>query len=204
MTQLEIKKSFTIIISLSFFSLVIWLIEMTKIDKSSNEIWLQVNLLSPFLICLVAAACYLTPFLIKHQAIDIKVILTFLTLTFVNLSTYLLAETFFLDFFSQNNLFFLQKILLLVFALVILVGFASAYYFITQKLILELSKKFLAYFLASAVLMFVFSLIIGVFFRDNNTSNTLSTVVKMGYPQFWICLLLGLIGIQVVKSEAEN
>ena len=85
MTRVELKQSLFIIFPLAAASLAIWLFEITKIVGWKSLQWLQVELFSPYIICCLAAACFMTPMLLKYRKIDGKIILTFLTFSLINI-----------------------------------------------------------------------------------------------------------------------
>jgi hypothetical protein len=73
--------------------------------------------------------------------------------------------------------------------------FAFGYFHITDKLIIKVRKQQLVLFILSAFLMFILGNITVFFIHGFGNSDTLVDAVKMGYPQFWICVLMGLSGI---------
>jgi hypothetical protein len=200
MTKIELKQSLFIILSLAVTSIAIWLFEMTKVVGWSSLDWLQADLISPYVICCLAAICFMTPIVLKYRKIDSKIILTFLTLSLINIATFFLAETFLkgvfnrLSFFSEKNSFY-------ALGLITFVGFALSYYFVTHYLIVNMPKLFVFVFATSEILMFLLAMITAYFIRGYGNNGYIADAVKMGYPQFWICILLGLCGVFILSKN---
>ena len=200
MTKIELKQSLFIILSLAVTSIAIWLFEMTKVVGWSSLDWLQADLISPYVICCLAAICFMTPIVLKYRKIDSKIILTFLTLSLINIATFFLAETFLkgvfnrLSFFSEKNSFY-------ALGLITFIGFALSYYFVTHYLIVNMPKLFVFVFATSEILMFLLAMITAYFIRGYGNNGYIADAVKMGYPQFWICILLGLCGVFILSKN---
>ena len=174
---------------------------MTKVVGWSSLDWLQADLISPYVICCLAAVCFMTPIVLKYQKIDSKIILTFLSLSLVNIIAFFLAEIFLksifnrMSFFGEGNGFYFLGI-------VTFIGFAASYYLITHYLIVNMPKLFVLLFATSEVFMFVLAMITAYFIRGFGKSSYIADAVKMGYPQFWICILLGLCGVFILTKNA--
>ena len=202
MTKIELKQSLLIIVSLAITSIAIWLFEMTKIVGWSSLDWLQADLISPYFICCLAAVCFMTPIVLKYRKIDSKIVLTFLSLALVNIVAFFLAETFLKGVFNHLSLLG-EKSSFYALGALTFVGFAVSYYFITHYLIVNMPKLFVFIFATSELLMFVFALITAYFIRGFGNNSYIADAVKMGYPQFWICILLGLSGVFILSRNVE-
>jgi hypothetical protein len=203
MSKLELKKSLLIIVALAATSIAVWLYEMTKIIGWSSLNWLQADLMSPYLICCLAAICFMTPIVLKYQKIDSKIVLTFLTLSLINIIAFFFAETFFKGVLNRMNLFG-DKTGFYALGGVTFVGFAASYYFVTHFLIVNMPRTYIAIFATAEILMFVLATITAFFIRGFGNNSYLADVIKMGYPQFWICILLGLSGIFILNKNLAN
>ena len=148
MTRVELKQSLCIILPLAAASLSIWLYEITKIIGWKSLDWLYVDLFSPYIICCLAAMCFMTPIALKYQKIDGKIFLTFLTLALVNIIAFFLAETFFKGIYSRNPLVFTNSTSLYGLGALIFIGFAVSYYCITHYLIVKMPSLFTIVFAA--------------------------------------------------------
>ena len=184
MTRVELRQSFFIILPLAAASLLIWLYEITKIIGWKSGDWLYVDLFSPYIICCLAAMCFMTPIALKYQKVDGKIILTFLTLALVNIITFFLAETFFKGIYSRNPLAFIHTTSLYGLGALIFIGFAVSYYCVTHYLIVNMPSLFTIVFAASEILIFLLAIITVYFIRGFGNYSNLIDAVKMGYPQF--------------------
>jgi hypothetical protein len=202
MTKIELKQSLFIILSLAVTSIVIWLFEMTKVVGWSSLDWLQADLISPYVICCLAAICFMTPIVLKYRKIDSKIILTFLTLSLINIATFFLAETFLKGVFNRIS-FFSEKNSFYALGLITFVGFALSYYVVTHYLIVNMPKLFVFVFATSEILMFLLAMITAYFIRGYGNNGYIADAVKMGYPQFWICILLGLCGVFILSKNVK-
>jgi hypothetical protein len=202
MTKIELKQSLFIILSLAVTSIAIWLFEMTKVVGWSSLDWLQADLISPYFICCLAAVCFMTPIVLKYRKIDSKIILTFLSLSLINIVAFFLAETFLKGVFSRMS-FLGENNGLYALGVITFIGFAVSYYFITHYLIVNMPKLFVFVFATSEILMFVLAMVTAYFIRGFGNNGYIADAVKMGYPQFWICVLLGLCGVFILSKNVE-
>lgn len=202
MTKIELKQSLLIILSLAITSSAIWLFEMTKIIGWSSLNWLQADLMSPYLICCLAAVCFMTPIVLKYRKIDSKIVLTLLSLALVNIIAFFLAEIFLKGAFNHLNILG-EKSGFYALGALTFAGFAVSYYFITHHLIVNMPKLYIAIFATSEILMFILALITAYFIRGFGNNSYIADAVKMGYPQFWICILLGLSGVFILRKNVE-
>lgn len=203
MTRVELKQSLFIIFPLAAASLAIWLFEITKIIGWKSLQWLETDLFSPYIICCLAAACFMTPMLLKYRKIDGKIILTFLTFSLINVIAFFLAEVFFKGIYSRADLAS-NKFAFYFLGVMIFIGFSIGYYLVTHYLIVNMPKLFAAVFATSEVLMFLLAIITVYFIRGYGPNYDLIDAIKMGYPQFWVCILLGLSGVFIIAKNAEQ
>ena len=152
MTRVELKKSLFIILPLAAASLLIWLYEITKIIGWKSLNWLRVELFSPYIICCLAAVCFMTPIALKYQKVDGKIILTSLTLALVNIIAFFLAEAFFKGVYSRNPLGFADLSPLYGLGALTFIGFAVSYYCITHFLIVNMPSLFTVVFAATLII----------------------------------------------------
>jgi hypothetical protein len=197
MARAEIKKALLAIIGLALLSISVWLFEIVKKIGWAGVMWLDKDLFSPILIGIFAALAYITPFWIGYRRIDGRIILTALTFCMINLTTYFLANMVLRGMYYQSSygLWFLT--------LIVLALFIGGYYYVTDQLIMPLEKQKLILYAACIAVMFVLSITTVFFIRGFGTNYGFMDAVKMGYPQFWICILLGLSGIYLVQNHQE-
>jgi hypothetical protein len=198
MTRVELKQSLFIIFPLAAASF-----EITKIVGWKSLQWLETELFSPYIICCLAAACFMTPMLLKYRKIDGKIILTFLTFSLINVIAFFLAEVFFKGIYSRAD-FVGNKYAFYFLGVMTFLGFSIGYYLVTHYLIVNMPKLFAVVFATSEILMFLLAIITVYFIRGFGPYYDLVDAVKMGYPQFWACILLGLSGVFILAKNAEE
>lgn len=201
MDSKKLKITLALIVTAAIACWGAWIIEIKFIVGWEGLQWLLAELISPYFICFLVALCYIIPFGVEYGKIDSKFTLTFLSLFMLNITAYLLAEVTFKTLYtptitsvSKTELGFLRVVHLSVFIL-----FPLGYYFITHRLIMEISKKAIAVFMLSEALMFILGVITNFFFKGYANTYGLIDSIKMGYPQLWVCILMGLAGIYIVE-----
>jgi hypothetical protein len=197
MTQAERNIAILIIGTLAILSQAIWLFEIKVKIGWVGTTWLKRDLLSPFLVCLFGAMAYITPFWVRYRKLDTRLILTLLTFYMINLSCYFLSDIFFKGF-QLNPTPLLQLLRLFVFIL-----FTVGYYYVTQELIMPIQKRYATLFAACILLMYVLSLGSIHVFKGFGSGMQWVDAVKMGYPAFWINILLGISGSILVLKAAD-
>ena len=200
MTKQEIRQALTGILLLAILAEAMWLYEIVVRIGWANLAWLRKDLISPFGVCFCAATAYLLPFIVKYKQIDGKVILTWLSFICVNIAVFYIGEAVLKNLFSPliALLSFGASLKMRLFGLFAVSIFAFGYYIITHKLIFNVRKQQLALFPLSVFLMFVLGSVTVFLIPGFGNGESIVDAVKMGYPQFWICTLLGITGILTV------
>jgi hypothetical protein len=196
MTQAERNIAVIIIGTLAILSQAIWLYEINGKIGWQGTTWLKRDLYSPFLICLFVAMSYIAPFWVRYQKLDARLILTLLTFYMINLSCYLLSKVLF------KGLEIDPTPLLKILGILVFIIFAGGYYYVTNELIMPIQKRMAALFALSILLMYFLSKASILVFKGFGTETQWVDAVKMGYPQFWISILLAVSGsFLVLKAE---
>jgi MFS family permease len=203
MTPQQLKHSLISIFLLAILSWVFWLYEIVaKIGWASLD-WLNQDLFSPYLICLLVSVAYIHPFWVRYRNIDGKLILTTLTLFILNISVFLLSDVVLRTIFSRLG-FLQSSSYKFNTSMGLILLFGLGYFFITDKLIFKIKTKYALLFLACPFLMFVLGTFTNFFIRGFATSWGVIDSIKMGFPQFWICVLMGFLGIYISSSYDDN
>ena len=168
--------------------------------------WLKTGLISPYFICFCAATAYILPFVVKHKQLDSKVILTWLSIICLNIAVFCFGDAVLKNLFSRFIIFlsFNANLKLRLFGLLGVGIFAYGHYLITHHLIFNVRKQQAALFLLSVFLMFFLGVVTVFFIPGLGNSAGLADAVKMGYPQFWICILLGISGILTITYFSDE
>jgi hypothetical protein len=197
MTQAERNIAIILIGTLAILSQAFWLFEITVKIGWRGTAWLKRDLFTPFLICLFAAMAYITPFWIRYRKLDTRIVLTVLTFYMINLSCYLLSDVLF------KGLQIHPTPLLQILRILVFIIFIGGYYYVTTELIMPIQKRLAALFALCVLLMYVLSRASIFIFKGFGTDTQWVDAIKMGYPQFWISILLGISGTFLV-TKAEN
>jgi hypothetical protein len=201
MTKQELKRTLIGIIILAFLSQGLWLFEMTSIVGWENSEWVTRFLFTPFVICFLAAGAYLMPFMVKHGSIDAKVSLTFGSFFFLNITCYILGEMV-LKFLYNPSVATLPQASITLYRLlgISTIGiFAYGYFYLTQQLVTPVNKRQILLFITAIGFMFFMGFLTTFLLKKGIVLRNIIGAVKMGAVQFWIGILLGLIGIVSVK-----
>jgi hypothetical protein len=201
MTKQELKRTLIGIIILAFLSQGLWLFEMTSIVGWENSEWVTRFLFTPFVICFLAAGAYLMPFMVKHGSIDAKVSLTFGSFFFLNITCYILGEMV-LKFLYNPSVATLPQSSITLYRLlgISTIGiFAYGYFYLTQQLVTPVNKRQILLFITAIGFMFFMGFLTTFLLKKGIVLRNIIGAVKMGAVQFWIGILLGLIGIVSVK-----
>ncbi len=206
MTKEEIKQAFIGVLLLAILAESIWLYEIVVKIGWKGLGWLKQDLYAPWGVCTCAATAYVLPFIVKHRFMDAKVILTWLSFICLNIAVYYFGETVLKKLFSPliALLSFGESLKIRLFGLFAVGIFAFGYYHITNQLILKVRKQHVVLFILAVVLMFILGSITGFLIRGFGQGSSLVDAIKMGYPQFWICILLGLSGVLTIMYFSEE
>jgi hypothetical protein len=206
MTKREWAYTISGILLLAMLAEALWLHEIVVRIGWASLLWLKEDLFSPIGICFCAGTAYILPFIIKYKQLDSKVILTWMSFVFLNITLYYFGEAVLKNLFSPVIAYLSlgANIKMRLFGLFAVCLFAFGYHLITTHLIMRVSKQQTALFLLSVFLMFGLGILTAIFIPGFGQGAMLSDAVKMGYPQFWICMLLGVSGILTITHFAEE
>lgn len=194
------------ILLLAVLAEVMWLYEIVVQIGWASLTWLKKDLWSPIGVCFCAATAYILPFWVKYKQVDGKVLLTWLSFIFLNIAVFYFGEAVLKNLFSPIIAFLslAVNIKMRFFGLLAVGLFAFGYHLITVHLIMKVRKQQAALFLVSVFLMFVLGTGTALFLPGFGHDYSLTDAVKMGYPQFWICILLGVSGILTINYFSEE
>jgi hypothetical protein len=178
---------------------IFWLYEITTVIGWDNFNWLTSEFYAPIVFCLLVTTAYLTPFLWYHRSIDAKVVLTCGSLLSVNFVSLLCGGLA----IHYANAAEGQIDLMAIFAILGILLFSFGNYWITDQLILKLRPFVIFLFLGVAVISLLLGRLMVSVFKGFAHYPSMLDAVKMGYPQFWLCLLSGILAVFIVKAFEE-
>lgn len=206
MTKKELIWALTGILLFAALAEAIWLYEIAVKVGWVSLAWLKTGLVSPYFICFCAATAYIMPFVVKYKQLDSRVILTWLSFICLNIAVFSFGDAVLKNLFSRFIIFlsFNANIKMRLFGLIGVGIFAFGYHLITHHLIFNVRKQQAALFLLSVFLMFFLGIVTAFFIPGLGNSSGIADAVKMGYPQFWICILLGVSGIFTITHFSDK
>lgn len=201
MTTKQTLISFLTITFLSLLGTGLWLYEIVQIQTWHSLAWLYNQLYSPFIVTLLTVTSFLTAFIVTKTFTSIKKLIIALTLLYlVSGICYWTGKT--LCYFIYHFWAPLGYILVTTafFAVAILGTLGFLYWLILQELIRTSKKANILLISFLAFLSLPLSLLTIQLFEGFGSGNHWEDAVKMGYPIFWITMLLGGAGIIIARQ----
>ena len=181
----------------------IWLFEITVVKGWHSLNWLSGTLFAPFICTFLAAIVYLSPFYLNKFTLK-NILVSLVILYAVNLLCFFIGrEICFLLYcryciWSASGL-----VILLLVALLVTFFLGFAYWYVTNKFLRKLSKKYVFFISLGVITSVPFSILTIHIYSGFGSQTGWVDAVKMGYPIFWCVLLLGLLGIKIAKTTVN-
>ena len=203
MTKEKIGLSLIFIFVFSSLGMGLWLYEIVEIKKWAGLNWLSDQLYSPFIAALLAVFAFITPFLVNKQLTLKNAIVSINIFYTVNIICFQIGKDLCYELYSR---FWLLSGTSTHFLLIPFIGLALfiflglSYWFITHKLIKK-NKKINVLFVTLLLLLSVPLSLLTIQVNSGFGSGTdWVDTVKMGYPIFWITMLLGFSGLLIARQ----
>jgi hypothetical protein len=194
-------RSSLIIFLLALTANILWLSEICLVKGWAGLQWLNGTLYSPYLSTLLCVMSFTTPFLLSGTRFNTKFVfsaaLLFLCSLFLYEAGHIINEIVysrFSVFISATNRDLLVYTTLCLFPLL---GFS--YWLITDKLIRKNRETNLLLICIITALVIPLSLLTICLYSGFGSQTGWVDAVKMGYPVFWMTLLMGISGHICVK-----
>lgn len=192
-------KPVLLIFFLALLAYGLWFAEIHFFIGWDGMEWLPYSHYSVFGIAALVVAAYLAPFWMLRSASMSRLAKAGIELYFVVLAAYFLEKLILLTLFTQFYGFLDQDWLLLLQVLVLAMTVLS-FYFITQRWLEPLRWQQLLVFAAAIILPYPLSLLSLRFLFHFGAGFGFTESFKIGYPFFWIVLLLGIAGIIATQN----
>lgn len=179
-------------------SISVWLCEIVSIDSWQSLQWLHVTLISPYIITLLAALSFIVPLYFQLKLPLKKTIVSVVFLYCVNTVCFYFAQRFFYD--TSWNVDITDIVRLLILSIV----FSMMHWFIIRK-VFKLKVKasifilVLVPFISMGLSLLTVFICPGFGFQTNFVD-----AVKMGYPQFFGVLCIGLTSVYFSKQKITS
>jgi len=203
MTKKNSWISLIIIFIFSSLGMCLWLVEIVEIKTWYSLSWLSGQLFSPFIAALFSVLAFMTPFLVSRKPLLKNAVVSIIILYSINISCFYLGKQLCYEMYSK--FFWLYgtntQIVLMPLAGLVLFIFLGLSYWLTAHKLLKKNKKINVFFITILLLLSIPMSLMAIQINSGFGSGTgWVDAVKMGYPLFWITMLLGLAGILVSRQ----
>lgn len=199
--------SLIIIFFFSILGLCFWLYEIVEIKTLFGLTWLSEPLYSPFLAALFSVFAFMTPFFVNKQLTIKKALVSIIILYTINIICFQIGKQLCFEMYSRFSWFSettSTTLLIPVKGLFLFIFLSFAYWLTTHKLIKE-NKKINMVFITALLLLTIPLSLLTIQINSGFGSGTgWVDAVKMGYPVFWITMLLGLSGLMITRQPFLN
>lgn len=191
-------RAAAIVTLLSFVAWGTWLYEIVEIIGWPYTKWLTHTIYSPYIITFFAAFGYSIPFLLTTTVKTGKILIVLFLLYIVNIAFFEVSRFLCYILYCRQCL---SSAIMLVFFITLAFSlfplFGLVYWWITNKYIMPCKRRVIAIIAIFAFLMLPLSMVTIWLFPGLGTGTDWVDAVKMGYPVFWVIILLGISGIAV-------
>jgi hypothetical protein len=178
-------------------SVLLWLSEIIHLIGWFGIEWIVVDLKSVYIITLFAVLSYVLPILIFIKVKTGKVFLSIVLLYIFSLLGYFATKEIFRQLFDKIGY---DTHVLYVWLLIFDVTLIAAIFYYTKQYFLFKSERFhLMTIVAVFISIIPASLISIEWLRGFASTESFVDSVKMGYPVFWLNVLLGWVSYAMVK-----
>ena len=201
------QKSFTaiaIIIIAAILNISIWLFEIVVIKKWASLNWLKPPLYAPYAIALLTTIAYLAPIQLHYRASRMKQLISGAGLYFFSLTEFYAGKQ--LCYALYSRFWIITKIDLAIGCMAIgllFAGLAAACFLSSRHLNREISRKFIPTNIVLFICVIPLSLLSIKLIPGYGAGSGWIDAVKMGYPAFWITILLGVAALRTIRIEAR-
>jgi len=198
------RNSIAIIIIAAIFNISFWLFEIVVIKKWASLNWLKPPLYAPYAIALLTTIAYLAPIQLHYRASRFNWLKAVGGLYFFSLAEFYAGKQ--LCYALYSRYWIITKIDLAIGCIAIgllFTGLAVACYFSSRQLKRGISYKPI---FANATLFFCvipLSLLSVKLIPGYGAGSGWIDAVKMGYPAFWITILLGVAALRTIRLQAR-
>ena len=187
---------------LSFVTFALWLFEILFSKGWYSLQWLSGTLYSPYLTTFIVVLAFLMPFMVSKQVAGKKLLLSAGILYTVSIFCYEAGKQLCYSLYCRFCFWSLKDIILLFsVALVLFVLIGFVFWFVAHKFIKRSKKINIVYMCLLALAVIPLSLFTIRVNKGMGHGVDWVDTVKMGYPVFWITLLMGVSGILMAKQK---
>lgn len=203
MITVRIWISLIIIFVFSILGLGLWLYDIVEIKTWFGLNWLSEPLYSPFLAALFSVLAFMTPFFVNKQLTIKKALVSIIILYTINIICFQIGKQLCFEMYSRFFWFSettSTTLLIPIKGVFLFIFLGFAYWLTTYKLIKENKKINIVFIMALLLLAIPLSLLTIQINPGFGSGTGWVDSVKMGYPIFWVSMLLGFSGLIISKQ----
>lgn len=178
----------------------LWWYEMIVDIGWAGSSWLTTSHWSPYGIVVLVVVAYLTPIGLRFSLPLGKLLMAGIELYLTSLVAYFIARIVLLSLYT-NVYGYLHVGGLLGILIVVIFLTAFSYWNITHRRLQSQSSRLVWYVLAGIILSVPLAWVTVFCWNGFGSGRGILDAIKMGYPQAWLTLLLGLSSWMVAKEK---
>lgn len=190
-------------IALAILSNALWLGELTQVVGWESLAWLSHLHYSVFIIALLAVVAYVIPFRIIHRTPWLELGQAVLEIYPATLIAFFLSKTILFSIHTQWYGYFNYYIFVGLLVLVVLL-ISFSIHLVTLKLLRRVRFTHGFYMAIGIVMAVPLSLATVRLLPAFNGDVSFVSAVKMGYPFFWIVMLMGFLGMRSAVWQVKT
>lgn len=198
------RNSIAIISMAAIFNISFWLFEIVVIKKWASLNWLKPPLYAPYAIALLTTIAYLAPIQLHYRASRFNWFTAVGGLYFFSLAEFYAGKQ--LCYALYSRYWIITKIDFAIGCTAIgllFAGLAAACFFSSRQLSHEISYKPIFTNAILFICVIPLSLLSIKLIPGYGTSSGWIDAVKMGYPAFWITILLGVAAMRTIRFQTR-
>ncbi len=179
-------------------ALLLWLNEIFIKTGWKSTKWIDYPFLSVYIISFLTVFAYLLPIIIFKKVKIINLSLSFLTIYIASIWGYFSSKSIFVKIYDKIEE---DTHLVYIWSLFLIVCIVSSVYFYSKQFLLYKSDRFHVMTLVIVFISVIPASLITVEWIPGYGNNiTFIDSVKMGYPIFWLIVMLGFTSFLMVKK----
>jgi hypothetical protein len=181
-----------------FFSMLIWLIEIRSFIGWDGISWINTDLKAVYIVTLFAVLSYLFPILITCKPKRRIVFISILLLYFFSLFGFFVSKWIFGQLYTKIGD---ETHVIYVWYLIVTVTLVAAVFYFVKQLLFFKSEFFHIMTIVAVFISIIPASLISIeWVKGFATSVSFVESVKMGYPLFWLNVMLGWVSYAMVKK----
>lgn len=190
------------VVVLSVAGNAIWLYEINNCIGWHSLAWLHVHLVSPYIIALFTVSAFILPLIFKNKINYLEVLLAVSLLYLTSIILYKIGKDlcFFLYRFMAPPVLLISILVVSCIVVFFILGFT--YWAVSNRLLVANKKRNIILIAIMGLLSIPAAWATVYILPGFGCCNDWVDAVKMGYPVFWITLLLGISSIIIARKTA--